>query len=108
AELRRHADRIIDTSDLTVHELRELLIRQFRGEDAPHGVSRSLVTLGYKFDVQYAIDFLFDVRFLRKPFFVPDLKPLTGEDPRGRSYVLEDPDATGFFGRFARILLFLI
>src|SRR6476646_9800622 len=44
AELRRHADRIIDTSDLTVHELRELLIRQFRQEDAPHRLTISLVT----------------------------------------------------------------
>ena len=93
ADLRRHADRIIDTSDLTVHELRELLIRQFRQEGAPHRLTISLVTFGYKFGVPYDIDLLFDVRFLRNPFFIPDLKPLTGEDPRVRSYVLTDPDA---------------
>ena len=39
------------------------------------------------------------MRFLRNPYFVPDLKPLTGEDPRVRSYVLEDPDAKGFLDR---------
>ena len=80
--LRRHADRIIDTSDLTVHELRELLNRQFREEGAPRRLTISLVTFGYKFGVPYDIDLLFDVRFLRNPFFVPDLKPLTGEDSR--------------------------
>ncbi|MDN5940557.1 MAG: RNase adaptor protein RapZ, partial [Nitrospira sp.] len=49
SDLRRHADRIIDTSDLTVHELRELLNRQFREEGAPHRLTISLITFGYKF-----------------------------------------------------------
>ena len=85
SDLRRHADRIIDTSDLTVHELRELLNRQFREEGVPHRLTISLMTFGYKFGVPYDIDLLFDVRFLRNPFFIPDLKPLTGEDSRVRT-----------------------
>ena len=108
ADLRRHADRIIDTSDLTVHELRELLIRQFRQEGAPHRLTISLVTFGYKFGVPYDIDLLFDVRFLRNPFFIPDLKPLTGEDPRVRSYVLTDQDAVAFIGQLEGLFKFLI
>ena len=108
ADLRRHADRIIDTSDLTVHELRELLIRQFRQEGAPHRLTISLVTFGFKFGVPYDIDLLFDVRFLRNPFFVPDLKPLTGEDPRVRNYVLTDPDAVAFIGQLEGLFKFLI
>lgn len=108
ADLRRHADRIIDTSDLTVHELRELLIRQFRQEGEPHHLTISLVTFGYKFGVPYDIDLLFDVRFLRNPFFVPDLKPLTGEDPRVRAYVLTDPDAVAFIGHLEGLFAFLI
>ena len=63
ADLRRHADRIIDTSDLTVHELRELLDRQFIQEGTPSRLTISLVTFGYKFGVPYDIDLLFDVRF---------------------------------------------
>ena len=108
ADLRRHADRIIDTSDLSVHELRELLTRQFRQEDAPHRLTLSLVTFGYKFGVPYDIDLLFDVRFLRNPFFVPDLKPLTGEDPRVRTYVLTDSDAIAFIGQLEGLFAFLI
>ena len=108
ADIRRHADRIIDTSDFTVHELRELLIRRFRQEDAPHRLTISLVTFGYKFGVPYDIDLLFDVRFLRNPFFVPDLKPLTGEDPRVRNYVLTDPDAVSFIGHIEGLFKFLI
>lgn len=108
ADLRRHADRIIDTSDMTVHELRELLVRQFRQEGAPRRLTISLATFGYKFGVPYDIDLLFDVRFLRNPFFVPDLKPLTGEDPRVRAYVLTDPDAVAFIGQLEGLFKFLI
>ncbi len=107
-ELRRQADRIIDTSDLTVHELKDLLARQFKHEDGPHRLTISLVTFGFKFGVPYDIDLLFDVRFLRNPFFVPDLKPLTGEDPRVRAYVLNDPDAIAFLGLVEGMLKFLI
>jgi RNase adapter protein RapZ len=108
ADLRRHADRIIDTSDLTVHELRELLGREFRQEGILCRLTISLVTFGYKFGLPYDIDLLFDVRFLRNPFFVPDLKPLTGEDPRVRNYVLTDPDAVAFIGQLEGLFKFLI
>jgi len=96
SELRKHADRVIDTSNITVHELRELLIRQFRQETAARRMTISLVTFGYKFGVPYDIDLLFDVRFIRNPFFVPELKALTGEDARVQQYVLGDPAAGQF------------
>jgi UPF0042 nucleotide-binding protein len=107
SEIRSHADRIIDTSNLSVHELRDLLSRHFSHEQARR-LTISLITFGYKFGVPYDIDLLFDVRFLRNPYFVPDLKPLTGEDPRVRSYVLEDPDAKGFLDRLEAFFTFLI
>jgi UPF0042 nucleotide-binding protein len=108
AEIRAHADRIIDTSNLSVHELRDLLSRHFSQEQTTRRLTISLITFGYKFGVPYDIDMLFDVRFLRNPYFVPDLKPLTGEDPRVRSYVLEDPDAKGFLDRLEAFFTFLI
>ena len=108
AEIRAHADRIIDTSNLSVHELRDLLSRHFSNEQAARRLTISLITFGYKFGVPYDIDLLFDVRFLRNPYFVPDLKPLTGEDPRVRSYVLEDPDCKGLLDRLEQFFIFLI
>lgn len=108
AELRRHADRIIDTSDLTVHELRELLTKEFARGSATRKLTVTLLTFGYKFGVPYDIDLLFDVRFLRNPFFVPDLKPLPGDDPRVRSYVLTDPDAISLIGQLEGLMKFLI
>ncbi|HJT20393.1 MAG TPA: RNase adapter RapZ [Nitrospira sp.] len=108
AELRRHADRIIDTSDLTVHELRDLLARQFGQDGTPRPLTISIITFGYKFGVPYDIDLLFDVRFLRNPFFVPELKPLSGEDPRVRAFVLTEPDAIAFINQLEQLFKFLI
>lgn len=108
ADLRRHADRIVDTSDLNVHELRDLLARQFSQERSPRRLTISLITFGYKFGVPYDIDLLFDVRFLKNPFFIPELKALTGEDPRVRAYVLTDPDAVAFLGQLEQLFKFLI
>ena len=108
ADLRRHADRIIDTSDLTVHELRELLAKRFGQEGTPCRLTISLVTFGFKFGVPYDIDLLFDVRFLQNPFFVPDLKSLTGEDPKVQSYVLTDPDAVAFIRQLEGLFKFLV
>jgi UPF0042 nucleotide-binding protein len=108
AELRRHADRIIDTSDLTVHELRELLTREFQREPSVRKLTISLLTFGYKFGVPYDIDLLFDVRFLKNPYFVPDLKPLPGDDPRVRAFVLNDSDAVALIGQLEGLLKFLI
>lgn len=108
AELRRHADRIIDTSDLTVHELRELLTKEFSRGPATRRLTVTLLSFGYKFGVPYDIDLLFDVRFLKNPFFVPDLKPLPGDDPRVRAFVLSDPDAVALLAQLESMLKFLI
>lgn len=108
AELRRRADRIIDTSDLTVHELGELLVKQFLGESLDRRLTISIMTFGYKFGVPYDIDLLFDVRFLKNPFFVPELKPLSGDDPLVRAFVLTDPEAVSLIEHLEGLLKFLL
>jgi UPF0042 nucleotide-binding protein len=107
-DLRRRADRIIDTSDLTVHELKDLLARHYVQESQGHRFTISLVTFGYKFGVPYDIDLLFDVRFLRNPNFVADLKPLTGEDSRVETFVLDDPNAKVFLDHLETLFKFLL
>jgi UPF0042 nucleotide-binding protein len=108
AELRRQADRIIDTSDLTVHELGELLAKQFLRDQTDRRLTISLMSFGYKFGVPYDIDLLFDVRFLKNPFFVPELKPLSGDDPLVRTFVLTDPDAVSLLEHLEDLLKFLL
>jgi len=107
-ELRRRADRILDTSDLSVHELKDLLARHYQQHGQRRRLTISLISFGFKFGVPYDIDLLFDVRFLRNPNFVADLKPLNGEDPRVRSYVLDDDETVTFIGLLDGLFKFLI
>ena len=107
-ELRRHADRIFDTSSLSVHELRNALMRHLGEETQVRKLTISLTTFGYKFGVPYDIDMLFDVRFLRNPFFVPELKPLSGEDLRVLRYVMDDSSAQAFLGQLKELFALLI
>ena len=107
-ELRRRADRILDTSDLSVHELKDLLARHYQEQGQRRRLTISLISFGFKFGVPYDIDLLFDVRFLRNPNFVADLKPLNGEDPRVRSYVLDDDETVSFIGLLDGLFKFLI
>ncbi len=107
-ELRDRAARILDTSDLTVHDLKDLIARQYLQQDQRQGMTISLLTFGFKYGVPYDADLLFDVRFLRNPNFTEDLKPLTGEHPRVQAYVLETPEATAFLGHLESLLTFLL
>jgi UPF0042 nucleotide-binding protein len=108
AELRERADRILDTSDLTVHELKELVARHYVEPVEGHHLTISLLTFGFKFGVPYDIDLLFDVRFLHNPNFVPDLKHLTGEDHRVQAYIGEDPNTKLFLDHLDSLFRFLV
>ncbi len=84
AEVKKLADRIIDTSDYTVHDLRQTIERHYAAGDAGRPMVITLLTFGYKFGVPYDLDLLFDLRFLPNPHFVPELRPSTGEDRKGQ------------------------
>jgi UPF0042 nucleotide-binding protein len=106
--LRSRADHILDTSDLTVHELKDRLARRYLEQGQEQRLIMSLVSFGYKFGIPYDLDLLFDVRFLRNPNFVEHLKPLSGEDQAVRIYVLDDPEASTFIGHLESLFKFLL
>ncbi len=108
AEVRKLADRILETTDYTVHDLRQAVERHYadRGDSRPMLIS--LVTFGYKFGAPYDLDLLFDLRFLPNPHFVPELKALTGEDARVRDYVTERPESREFLERLRDFLAYLL
>jgi len=85
-ELKSMADKIIDTSELTVHQLRMLLEEYFQ-QWSIRGMHITFMSFGFKFGVPHDIDMLFDVRFLPNPYFVSELKDLDGTDPRVAEYV---------------------
>jgi UPF0042 nucleotide-binding protein len=86
APIRAMADHVLDTSQFTIHELRQHAVRLFEEKQAQH-LLVSLVSFGFKYGVPIDSDLVFDVRFLPNPNFVPDLKPLTGADPTVMEYM---------------------
>lgn len=107
-EVKKLADRTIDTTDYTVHDLRQVIERHYAEPDAGRPMVITLITFGYKFGVPFELDLLFDLRFLPNPHFVSDLRPLTGEDARIREYIMAGPEAGEFFIRLLGFLEYLL
>jgi UPF0042 nucleotide-binding protein len=108
AEVKTLADRIIDTSDYTVHDLRQTIERYYAAGEAGRPMVITLLTFGYKFGVPYDLDLLFDLRFLPNPHFVPELRAYTGEDPRVRDYIMAQPDSVEFLARLQGFIEYLL
>lgn len=106
-KLRQISDKVFDTSELTVHELRRAFIDLSR-VGAEKQLVVTVLSFGYKHGVPLEADLLFDVRFLPNPHFVPALRPLTGCDQPIKDF-LDDAEATGvFLDKSTDLLRFLI
>lgn len=105
--LREMADAVIDTSQFTVHQLRDALVRRFRRTNAG-GLQVSVISFGYRYGLPVEADMVIDVRFLPNPNFVPALKRYTGLDAGVRDYVLQARTTKGFLHRLSELLLFLL
>ena len=105
ARLKATADLVIDTTPLTIHELRKVLTSAFQPEAGPPArLAISLLSFGYKYGLPFDADLVFDVRFLPNPQFQSDLKDLTGRDP-GVIAFLEAQPLTGQYLKAARDFL---
>jgi RNase adapter protein RapZ len=78
------------------------------GAGAGSRMSVSIVSFGYKYGLPVGMDVVLDVRFIPNPFFVPELRPLAGTDPRVREYVMTQPESQRFIDEVGRLLDFLI
>lgn len=101
--LRDTADLVVDTSDLPLPELRRLVERRFRAEGAP-GLSILVESFAFPRGLPREADLVFDLRFLRNPHYVPELRPRTGRDPAVAAYVEADPDFPAFWQRLTGFL----
>ena len=106
ADIRERADVIVDTSDLSYRALRERIVDGLAVPTDTLGVQ--LVTFGYKHGIPLEADLVFDVRFMRNPFYESELRDLNGLDERVRRFVLEQPGTARFVGDLARFLTFLL
>ncbi|CAN5776005.1 RNase adapter RapZ [soil metagenome] len=93
--LRAISDLTIDTSELSVHGLRELIAAGFGGDSAA-GLKSTIMSFGYKFGLPRDASMVLDVRFLPNPHWVDDLRPLTGLDEPVRDYVMKEEATTRF------------
>lgn len=107
-EVRSVADVVVDTSEMTVHELRSFIQKTFAvGPDEARMVV-SATSFGFKFGVPHDVDLMFDVRFLANPHFVPELKGKTGLDPAVAAYIEKDPETPAFLGKLTEFFDYLL
>jgi UPF0042 nucleotide-binding protein len=105
--LRRLADEIVDTSDMTVHELRQFFMGLLRGRSR-RGLVVTLLSFGYKHGVPVDADLMFDVRCLPNPHFVPALRRRTGRDRAVVSFMERDASVREFMDRLEAYLRFVV
>lgn len=110
APLRARATRIIDTTTLSVHELRRFVFATF-GPSATQNAGRMrmrFVSFGFKYGNPVDADLVFDVRFLDNPYFVPALRQIPGSDPRVRNFVMGLPETGELLGKLIDLLTYVL
>jgi UPF0042 nucleotide-binding protein len=108
AVLRQISTAYIDTSELNVHQLKELIISRVSGEGSPKVFNVQLQSFGFKYGIPLESDIVMDVRFLPNPYFLAELKQLTGLDAGVREFLLKQADSNEFIEKFLWFINFLI
>lgn len=106
--LRQMATRLIDTSEFTVHQLKDFTLGIVRGDDEVKQLVVEVQSFGFKYGVPLESSIVMDVRFLPNPFFVPDLKEGSGLDDAVRDYVLNNVVTAQFLDYFFPLLDMLL
>ena len=106
--MRELADRVIDTSDFNVHELKKEVERYYSEQPSPRKMSLFLTSFGYKYGVPHDADMVLDVRFLPNPFFVDELRGKSGLEPEVEQFVLKREETHIFLDRLYSLLEFAL
>ncbi len=106
--LREFADRIIDTSNYNVHQLREAVFTLYAPRQRLDQLVIHVMSFGFKYGVPADANLVFDVRFLPNPYFVPDLRKLSGRDKDVQDFVLEHEETRQFNRHLTSLLDFII
>ncbi|MDA8082135.1 MAG: RNase adapter RapZ [Nitrospiraceae bacterium] len=108
AVLRQHADRIIDTTSFSPHQLRRLISSFYLSRKQTKDITITLMSFGFKYGAPQNVDLVLDARFLPNPFFVPQLRPLTGRDRKVADYVFRHAETKEFMAKIEDLISFLI
>lgn len=108
AELKNMADYVIDSTSYNIHQLKEAVQKIFLGERMGKKLTIIITSFGYRFGVPVDADLVLDVRFLRNPYFVKELRDFDGHHEAIRNYVLETDDGHLFLEKIKDLLSFLL
>ncbi|VBB41747.1 conserved hypothetical protein [uncultured Desulfatiglans sp.] len=106
--LKQIADQLIDTSAMTVHQLKEWILNHTSRHIRSGSMRINVLSFGFKYGVPAEADIMLDVRFIPNPYFIPELQPLSGTDPRVQQFVLKWPETAAFLARVFGLLDFLL
>ncbi len=101
--VRASADLVIDTSHRSIHELRRAIARAFN-TDEPVRLRATVMSFGFKYGIPLDADFVADVRFLPNPYWIPELRELSGVDALVNDYVVSQEGAADFLATYARVI----
>ncbi len=106
--VRSDSDVVLDTSDLSLRQLRERLFAALATDVRPDQLAFQLISFGFKHGVPLEADLVFDVRFMQNPYYVAELRPLSGLTDEVRAFVLDQPVAARFLDFLVEFLDFAI
>lgn len=107
-EVKSLAERVLDTSEFSVHELKAEINRLFGLGEGAIPMLVTIISFGFKYSVPYNMDLLFDVRFLPNPHFVAELRPLTGRDQPIIEYLEKETEYREFTRRLVDFVSYLV
>ncbi|MDD5748907.1 MAG: RNase adapter RapZ [Actinomycetota bacterium] len=108
SELREVADIFIDTSNLNIHQLADVIRKEIQLSEKKQMMKVTIVSFGYKYGIPLDADIILDARFLPNPYWVEELRELDGLDERVRKFVIEKKDSQEFLEKFVDLITFLI
>ena len=106
--VRADSDVVLDTSELSLRQLRERVFAALATDVRPDQLALQLISFGFKHGVPLEADLVFDVRFMQNPYYVAELRPLSGLTDEVRAFVLDQPVATRFLEFLREFLAFSI
>jgi len=107
-DLRIAADKIINTSHYSVHELKSVILDIAKKSSKLSPLRINILSFGFKYGIPHDADLVMDVRFLENPYFIPELNHLDGEDKEIKDFVLENEETQRFLKKYLNLLDYLI
>ena len=107
--LREMADLVIDTTRFSIHDLRRAVQKRWSGNKGKlRAIRVNVISFGFKYGVPREADLVFDLRFLANPYFVDELRPLSGKDKAVADYVFNSPHAREYRDKLVDLLFFML